>query len=176
MTNVLLVIGSARQGRLADTIGNYVKEEIAKHEGATVTVADLKELALPFFDSPIIPSSPDYVVENDAVKVWQKLVADADVVVLLTPEYNRGLSAIQKNAVDWLKAEWEDKKIAVVGYNWGKTVALDNLRAVLDNLKADVVEPITHLRFMQEINPDGTFIDEDAARAQISRTITDALA
>ncbi len=29
---------------------------------------------------------------------------------------------------------------------------------------------------MQEINPDGSFIDEEAARKQISLTITDAVA
>ena len=176
MTKVLVVIGSARKGRVADVIAGYVKDEIAKHNGVEATIADLKEFELPFFDNELIPSNPQYTIDNENVKKWQSTVGSSDVVVLLTPEYNRGLSAIQKNAIDWLKDEWEDKKIAIIGYNWGKTIALDNLRAVLDNLKSDVIEPITHLRFMQEINPDGSFIDEEATRKQISLTITDALA
>jgi len=176
MSKVLIVIGSARKGRVADKMSEYVKDEVAKHDGAEAVIADLKELALPFFDNDLIPSNPDYVITNDNVKVWQSLVAEADAVVLLTPEYNRGLSAIQKNAIDWLKVEWEDKKVAIVGYSWGRGAAIASLEGTLDNLKADLVQPVAHLKFMQEINPDGTFINEEAARLQIQTTISDAIA
>ena len=176
MTKVLVVIGSARKGRVADKIASYVNEEIAKHEGIEAITADLKELELPFFDSELIPSNPDYTISNENVQKWQGLVAHSDAVVLLTPEYNRGLSAIQKNAIDWLKNEWEDKKVAIVGYSWGRDAAIASLEGTLDNLKADLIQPVTHLKFMQEINPDGSFIDEEAARKQISLTITDAVA
>jgi NAD(P)H-dependent FMN reductase len=173
MSKVLVVLGSARKGRLADTIAGYVKEEIAKHDGLETVVADLKELDLPFFDSELIPSNPEFAITNDNVKKWQSLVADADAVVLLTPEYNRGLSAIEKNAIDWLYHEWNSKKVAIVGYSWGRDVAIVNLQAVLDNLKADIVEPITHLKFAQDINPDGSFVNEEAARGQIAATISE---
>ncbi len=176
MSKVLVVIGSARKGRVADKISEYVKEEIAKHDGAEAVVADLKELALPFFDEEITPSNPAYVVTNEAVKPWQALVKESDVVVFLTPEYNRGLAAIQKNAIDWLSAEWEDKKIAIVSYSWGRGAAITSLEGTLDNLKATLVQPVTHLKFMQDINPDGSFINEDAARSQIHTTISDAIA
>lgn len=176
MSNVLIVIGSARKGRVADAIANHVTEEVTKHEGVEAVIADLKELELPFFDSELAPSNPEYTISNENAKKWQALVTDSSAVVLLTPEYNRGLSAIQKNAIDWLKNEWEDKKVAIVGYSWGRGAAIASLEGTLDNLKADLVQPITHLRFMQEINPDGSFIDEEAARKQISLTITDAIA
>lgn len=176
MSKVLIVIGSARTGRVADKISEYVQEEIAKHDGVEAVIADLKELALPFFDEEVTPSNPAYVVTKEAVKVWQALVVDADVVVMLTPEYNRGLSAIQKNAIDWLSKEWEDKKVAIVSYSWGRGAAIAGLEGTLDNLKATTIQPTTHLKFMQDINPDGSFINEEAARLQIQTTISDAIA
>jgi len=176
MSNVLIVIGSARQGRIADKIAEYVSDEVAQHPDATVTLADLKELDLPFFDGPITPSQPGYTVTNERVKKWQELVIASDVVVFLTPEYNRGLSAIQKNAIDWLSSEWEGKKAAIISYSWGRGAAIASLEGTLDNLKATTIQPVTHLKFMQDINPDGSFINEEAARGQIKATITDALA
>ena len=47
---------------------------------------------------------------------WTKLVAEADGVLLLTPEYNHTMTPVQLNAVDWIGKEWEDKPVALVGY------------------------------------------------------------
>ena len=40
--------------------------------------------------------------------MWSKLVAANDKVLLITPKYNHGLSAIEKNALDTLSKEWKD--------------------------------------------------------------------
>ena len=45
-----------------------------------------------------------------------------------------------KNAVDYLKAEWEGKPIALVGYGWGGGQrALTSLNQLLENVLANVV-------------------------------------
>lgn len=77
-------------------------------------VADLAEIALPFFDEPDHPRLGNYVHQH--TRDWAGLVASADALVLVTPEYNHGPSAVLKNAIDFLHAEWRDKPVGFVSY------------------------------------------------------------
>jgi NAD(P)H-dependent FMN reductase len=174
MSKILVVIGSARKGRVADTILGYVQEELAQHDNAEVTVADLAELKLPFFDNENYPLSPDYVITDPQVAAWSELVKASDSVVFLTPEYNHTLSAIQKNALDSLGADWDSKPATAVAYGWsGGSLAVATLREVLANVKADPKGSIAQLAFMKDINPDGSLLDEASVRAQIAATINE---
>lgn len=172
MTNILVVIGSARKGRVADTVLTYIEEEAAKNDSITTTVADLSTLNLPFFDNEHAPSSPDYIVTNDNVKAWGALVAKSDAVVFITPEYNHALSAIQKNAIDSLFTEWNDKPVAIVAYGWyAGAHSVTAIRELAPVIKIDLKEPIAELAFTKDINPDGSLIDEISVREKISAAL-----
>lgn len=176
MSKILIVTGSARKGRVADSIVPLVADELTKREDITVSVANLKELDLPFFDDENTPSTPGYQATDERVAAWTKLVDEADGVVILMPEYNHTLSAIQKNALDWVYAEWENKPVSVVGYGWGgASLALITLKEVLGHLKANLLPTATHLYFMKSINPDGSVIDEAAVSGQLTLTIDELL-
>lgn len=173
MSNILVVLSSARKNRVADKIFEHVKKDIDARDGVNLVVADLKEINLPFFAHELSPASPDYIPTDPAVLAWQKLVVDADSIVFLTPEYNHTLSAIQKNAIDSLKNEWEDKPVAVVGYGWsGASLSLVTLTEVLPFLKTKFnPETAAKLSFMKDINVDGTALDEASVASQIKTAI-----
>jgi len=177
MSKILVVIGSARPGRVADTILNYVQEDLTTRDNVEVTVADLKEINLPFFDNENSPASPDYVITDPQVKTWSELVASNDSVVFITPEYNHSLSAIQKNAIDSLAADWEAKPIAAVAYGWsGGSLVLENLREVLSVVKTELKSSAAQLAFMKDIGVDGSLIDETNVRNQIKAMIDEIIA
>lgn len=177
MSQILIVTGSARKGRVADSIVELAKNELSSREDVTVSVADLKELNLPFLDAEHAPASPDFKVVDENVAAWTKLVGEADGVVFLMPEYNHSLSAIQKNAIDWIFGEWVDKPVSVIGYGWsGASLALVTMKEVLTHLKANFLPTVTHLNFMQNVNPDGSVIDEAAVSGQLNATIDELLA
>ena len=172
MTKLLIVLGSARTGRVADKVLGYIQDETSKRDAIETTVADLKELNLPFFDNPTPPASPDFANTDENVAAWTKLVADSDAVLFVTPEYNHSISAIQKNALDWIVTEWDGKPAAVVAYGWsGGSLALVTLKEVFSHLKLDLREPIAQLAFMKDINPDGSNADAASVTAQIAATI-----
>ncbi len=172
MSKILIVVSSARKGRVADKILSYIQADLEKRDNVTATVADLKELNLPFFENEHPPMSPDFVIDNPEVAAWSELVKAADSVVLITPEYNHTLNAIEKNALDSLGADWENKPVTAVAYGWsGGSLAVGTLREVLKNLKADTKENIAQLAFMKDLNPDGSLLDEASVANQIAATI-----
>jgi NAD(P)H-dependent FMN reductase len=175
MKKILVVTGSARKQRATDGILNAVTTELAKRNGAEVTIGDIRDMDLPMMDSPVTPKSEDYTITHESVKKWRDMVAEADGVIMLTPEYNAGLSAAQKNAIDWLSAEWKDKPVAAISYGWGGAdSARRHLSDVLERLEAKEVKNKADFAFMQVVNLDGTPIDESAVSTSISETI-DAL-
>ena len=172
MSKILVVIGSARKGRVADKVLDYIKSDLDGREGVTYEVADLKEVNLPFFDNEISPQAPEYTITSPQVLAWSKAVKAADSVLFITPEYNHTLSAIQKNALDSLGADWIEKPVSAVAYGWsGGSLAVLTLREVLENLKADTKHSIAQLGFMKDLNPDGSLLDEASVSAQIATAI-----
>ena len=172
MSKVLVVVGSTRKGRVSEKVAEYVEAEIAKHDGLEAQVADLKELDLPFFESELPPAHPEYTLSDERVKKWSTLVKNSDSVVLVTPEYNRALSAVQKNAIDHLYSEWDGKPVGVVAYGWsGAARATESLGHVLENLKADVKQPVAQLFLMKDIQPNGDLIDGADGPQKIAETI-----
>ena len=174
MTKILAVIGSARPGRVADKVLGYIKDEVATRSDVELTVADLAELNLPFFNNENSPLSPEYVITDPQVAAWSELVQANDSVLFITPEYNHTLSAIQKNALDSLGADWAEKPTTAVAYGWtGGSLAVETLREVLSNLKADTKQSIAQLGFMKDLNPDGSLLDEANVKAQITAAINE---
>jgi NAD(P)H-dependent FMN reductase len=138
----------------------------------TLTVADLKEVNLPFFDNEAAPASPDYKITDPKVAAWSEMVKAADSILFITPEYNHTLSAIQKNALDSLGVELANKPVSAVAYGWsGGSLSVLTLREVLENLKADAKHGMAQLGFMKDLNPDGSLLDAASVAAQIKATI-----
>lgn len=174
MTKVLIVIGSARKGRVADAVNELVQAELATRDNIDTKIADLKEISIPFFDGEILPSQEGYEITDPAAKQWQELVVNADKVIFITSENNHSMSAIQKNAIDWLYSEWNGKAVSATGYGWsGGSLAIENFERVMNNVKADV-RTSAKLAFMSEINPDGSVLNKAAVNGQI-KTHIDAL-
>lgn len=168
MKKVLVVIGSARKGRVADKVTTLVNADLGNRENITVETVDLAELNLPFFDNEYAPSNPDYKIENDTVQTWSDLVNGSDVVVLVTPEYNHNLSAIEKNAIDSLFVEWNDKPVIVVSYGWsGGSKSLAAISELAPVVKLDL-QATAELAFMKDIQVDGSVIDGGEAVSKIA--------
>lgn len=136
MKKVLVVIGSVRNGRIAESVSKMVTNQLDQLQ-ADYEVADLKELGLPLLFQETIPSAANKQYEDEQVQKWSHLVDSADAVILITAEYNHGPPASLKNAIDWLYPEWQNKPIALVGYGgMGGTRAMHQLKVNLLQVKA----------------------------------------
>jgi NAD(P)H-dependent FMN reductase len=112
--NLLVIVASTRPGRIGLPVSRWFVDLAKAHGGFQVNVADLADEDLPLLDEPHHPRLRDY--QNDHTKRWSEKVAAADAVVFVIPEYNYGVGAALKNAIDYLHGEWAYKPASVVSY------------------------------------------------------------
>ncbi|QQS19021.1 NAD(P)H-dependent oxidoreductase [Candidatus Saccharibacteria bacterium] len=87
-------------GRSTDRVAKWVADAASKVAGAEVEVLDLRDYELPMFNEAISPQyNPDRKPEG-AVKNWLDALSKNDAFIVVTPEYNRSIPAVLKNAFD----------------------------------------------------------------------------
>jgi NAD(P)H-dependent FMN reductase len=111
---LMIVIASTRPGRIGLPVGEWFAAHAREHGGFEVEIADLAEIDLPFMDEPKHPRLREY--SHQHTKDWSAQVEGADAFVFVHPEYNYGMNAPLKNALDYLNAEWKYKPLGLVSY------------------------------------------------------------
>ncbi|GLW99587.1 bifunctional NAD(P)H-dependent oxidoreductase/GNAT family N-acetyltransferase [Microtetraspora sp. NBRC 16547] len=115
--SVLVLVCSTRPGALGPAVGDWLMKTItprAAELGAELLPVALRDLDLPFLDEEEQPSSGIY--QHEHTRRWSALVDSADGFLVVTPEYNYGMPATLKNALDYLCREWAWKPIGFVSY------------------------------------------------------------
>jgi NAD(P)H-dependent FMN reductase len=145
-TQVLALVGSLRKASLNRQLAELAVETAPA--GIAVAVYDgvdgggLGEL--PFYNEDIdnaadVPAS---------VTTIRQAVADADAILVVTPEYNGSIPGVLKNAIDWLSRPYgqsslNGKPLAVIGTSMGQyggVWAHDETRKSFGIAGADVVD------------------------------------
>jgi len=128
-----VVVGSTRPRRICGAIARWVLETARGEGSLDYGLIDLAEVALPFLDEPVMAALGQY--EHEHTKRWSRLVRSYDGFIFVMPQYNRGYTAVLKNALDFLYAEWHEKASAMVTYgSHGGGKGADQLGAVLQAL------------------------------------------
>lgn len=142
MLRVGLIVGSTRENRFADVPVRWLVEGASARRDLKLTVLDLREFRLPFFNEPVPPSINGGIFTVPEAATWAKRIGEFDAFVAIAPEYNHGPTATLKNAFDSAQKEWQRKPIAFVGYGGvGAARAIETLRGVVIELQ---MAPIRH--------------------------------
>lgn len=151
----MIVIASTRPGRAGLPVGRWFADRAEAHGGFDVEVVDLAELALPFLDEPHHPKMRRYT--KDHTRRWSAMVEAADAFVFVTPEYNHGMPASLKNAIDYLHAEWAHKPVGFVSYGGvsAGTRAVQMLKQVVTAVRMLPVFEAVSIPFVQQFLADG---------------------
>ena len=176
MATLKIVIASTRPGRIGLPIGTWFTRRAEQHGGFDrVEVLDLAAIALPFLDEPKHPRLGDYVHEH--TRSWSAAVAHADALVFVTPEYNHGITAPLKNAIDFLHAEWAHKPLGIVSYGGvsAGTRAAQMIKQIASAVKLHAIPEAVALPGVFRQIVDGEFVattaDEQAADAMLDELV-----
>jgi NAD(P)H-dependent FMN reductase len=115
-----------------------------RRDDAECEVVDLRNYRMPFFEEE---QSPMFVPpRNEAASRWARKMAELDGYVFVTPEYNHGIPAVLKNALDHAYAEYNRKPASFVGYGGvGAARGVEQLRLVLLALQMAPLKQSVHI-------------------------------
>lgn len=154
---LMVVIASTRPGRVGLPVGEWVVERAEAHGGFHVDLADLADLDLPFLDEPNHPRLKHYTKPHTLA--WSARVDPADAFVFVFPEYNHGINAPLKNALDFLYQEWAHKPAGLVAYGGiaAGSRSAEMLRLALLGLRVVPLFEGVYVPFVSQALEDGRF-------------------
>ncbi len=153
-----IVIGSTRPGRVGLPVAQWFSQRAREHAGFEVELVDLAEVNLPLLDEPNHPRLHQYTHEH--TRAWSATVARGEAYVFVHPEYNYGLNAALKNAIDYLFGEWQYKAVGFVSYGGvsGGLRAVQMIKQVVTALKMVPVQEAVTVPFVAKfIDDEGRF-------------------
>lgn len=112
------LLGLSGSLRKESTNRKLIHEAARLYDGATFTEGNLR---LPLYDGDLeaeagIPADVQTLVDQ---------ITAADAVVISGPEYNKSISGVLKNALDWISRvkgnPWADKPVAVMSAAGGRS-------------------------------------------------------
>lgn len=139
--NVLAFAGSTRE----DSVNKKLVAEAAKIAGqmqANVTVIDLKDYPIPFYDGDLEAKEGMPL----QAKRFRQLMIQSDIILIASPEYNASVAAVLKNAIDWAsrsedgrssREAFKDKKFVLMSASpggSGGSRGLLHLRTILADI------------------------------------------
>ena len=174
MTKIAVLVGSLRADSLNKKFAKAVESFLP--EGFEFNYVDVA--SLPLFDGD--QESEDKFPK--AASAMKQIIEEADGVFLVTPEYNRSISGVLKNAIDWAsrpygKNSFNGKPLALAGVSMGSlgtAQAQFQLRSIMTFLNAKVMgQPEAYIDGIGMFNDDGTVVEDSI---QFVRSYAEAVA
>jgi NAD(P)H-dependent FMN reductase len=147
MTNpkIAIIISTTRATRFGDKPAKWISDIAAKRTDVVTEIIDLRDFPMPFFDE--VASNAWVPTKNEVAQRWQKKVAAFDGYIFVTAEYNRGVPAVLKNALDYAYPEWNRKAAAYVGYgSVGGARSVEQLRLISVELQMAPTRTGVHIQ------------------------------
>jgi NAD(P)H-dependent FMN reductase len=168
---IAILVGSTRPGRKGSAVGRWVHEAASGRDDADFELVELEDYALPLLDEPVDAGAAKRGYERESTRVWSRYVDSCDGFVWVTPEYNHGVPAAMKNAVDLLYPEWNQKVAGFVGYGFdGATRAVEQWRSILAAVVMYTVRPQVALQNFADWT-DGEFTPGDRRAGELTRVL-----
>jgi chromate reductase len=159
--NIFAIAGSLRAG----SSNHHILRFLAKMAPADVSFTIYENLAqIPPFD----PGN-DHEPPPDAVAKLRNFIAQADAVIICTPEYAFGVPGQLKNALDWTvsSGSLDNKTLSLITASTGGQNAHAALLLILGALNANVIKDATLLIpfIRSKMDGEGNIKDENTAES-----------
>lgn len=174
---VLALAGSTR-------VDSYNKKlireaaKIAQGMGAEVTIIDLKDFSMPFYDADL---EKEGMPKN--AKRFRDMIMNSDAVLISSPQYNASIPAVLKNALDWASRDengqesdtaFKGKKIVIMSASPGKkggAKGLVHLRAVLKDCGGEVLEKQVSIASADQAFDERGSLKESSLKQQLEQAV-----
>src|SRR5262245_5557688 len=119
--NIPVILGSSRKGRASVHAARLLAELLNRRAGVRSEMIDIASLPLPVDDA------------GEAIKseAFSAVVAEADGLVIVAPEYNHSFPGLLKHALDSCLNEYIHKAVGLVGVSAGPFAGIRVVQSLL---------------------------------------------
>lgn len=180
--NVLAFAGSTRENSSNIQLINEAAE-IARQMGANVTIVNLKDFPMPFYDADL--EAKDNLPPK--AKELRRLMIQSDVIFISSPEYNSSVSGVLKNTLDWLsrnengegsREAFKGKKFMIMSASpgsMGGARGLIHLEAIINNVGGEVIPLKISVKNSYEAFDEKGRLKDSALRKQLQEAVKTAI-
>ncbi|CAN5738153.1 NAD(P)H-dependent oxidoreductase [soil metagenome] len=170
-TYKLLAISGSLREKSYNTMLAHAFKDLAP-EGVEISIGDIS--ALPLFNQDLEAEFPQ---EATALK---EQISSADGIIVITPEYNRSMPGVLKNAIDWTsrpygQGAWSGKPVFVAGASVGPigtAVAQASVRQSMLFMGAHVLgQPEFYLGNAQNVFDDEGVLTDENTKEHVTKAI-----
>lgn len=164
----------ARKPTLAVVVGSNRRDSINRKLAGALSALAEPRFEVNFVDIDGLPMFGEFVSELPAeVARFKEQIARSDGVLVVTPEHNRSIPAVLKNAIDWGgpaagRNVWAGKPVLLTGTSPGSigtALAQQHLRQILGSfLGALVLGGEAYITFKPDLIADNGQIADDGTR------------
>ncbi|MEO4054660.1 NADPH-dependent FMN reductase [Solibacillus sp. CAU 1738] len=164
MVKIGIILGSTRERRVSPQVGTWVKNIADGRSDADYEIIDIAEFKLPLLGEPGGDAS--------GAATWSNKIAACDGFVFITPEYNHSITGALKNALDYLREEWNNKAAGIVSYgSVGGARAAEHLRGILGELLVADVRVHPALSFFTDFENGNIFKPKDVQVVSVNQML-----
>lgn len=142
MKKILLVLGTAREGRKSEKVFNYVLNVLKTREDIEIETADVREY----------PQSKTEGLAEELRADWKNKVDNADGLIFVSPEYNHGYPGELKMLIDNAYKEYNGKPVGICGVSDGPLGGARMAEQLKLVLSAAQVIPINAAVYFASVN------------------------
>lgn len=165
---IAVIVGSTRPGRKGDAVGAWVMEQASQRKDADYELVTLADFNLPLLNEATVPGAAKRQYEIAETLEWSATIDRFDGFVWVTPEYNHGVPAAFKNALDVLYPEWNHKGVGFVAYGADSGVrAVEQWRVITANVRMIAVRAQVSLSTFSEWS-EGVFTPLDRRAGELA--------
>lgn len=175
-----IIVGSTRENRVSLRQAKWALGEAkfiaGEHDWELV---DLKEFDLPFMTEPFSPMDNKRPELSEGTKAYLEKMASADGFIIVTPEYNHGMPAPLKNAIDLIDYQLVKKPVAVMSHGVvGGARANEQVRLVVNSSLGGLPIPASHTfygKVGELISEDGIIAEGQEINQKAARRVIESL-
>ncbi len=127
-----LLLGTAREGRRSEQVARNVFGEISTLDLFDTQFVDVRD--------HLFGKTEEY---PEVAGPWKEIMAKADGLIIVSPEYNRGVPGELKILLDSLEDEYFKKPVAIFGVSSGTVGGMRMAESILPTLINLRMVPIT---------------------------------
>ena len=163
LPKIAVIVGSNRR----ESINRKLAQALVKLAGSKFEAKFVRIDDLPMFNQDLEANLPAEVVRYKAD------IAGADGVLIVTPEHDRSIPAVLKNAIDWGarpygKSVWSNKPAFITGTSQGAVgtaLAQQHLRSVMTGLGVLLLGGEAYITFKPGLIDEQGNIGDESTKA-----------